>query len=67
MAADGKFLVANGRVVFDNGVTKRWQCPECRWWREWADECCPVCRSPREAADGKEPAPAEVPVDFGVK
>src|SRR6516162_2081781 len=32
------FTVVNDRVVFDNGITKRWRCPVCAWWREWQVE-----------------------------
>jgi hypothetical protein len=31
------FTVVNDRVVFDNGITKRWRCPVCAWWREWQE------------------------------
>ena len=37
------FTVVNGRVVFDNGITKRWRCPVCAWWREWQVESCSAC------------------------
>lgn len=44
----GSFSVLNGREVFDNGVLKRWRCPVCAWWRDWAEERCCGCGLTRD-------------------
>jgi hypothetical protein len=58
MAGDG-FSSANGRTVFDNGVVKIWQCPNCNWWRQWQDEHCTCCGAPREVLAGKGGMPPQ--------
>jgi hypothetical protein len=42
------FSIINGREVFDNGQTKRWRCPKCEWWLEWAQLVCSNCGSLRD-------------------
>jgi len=37
------FFERNGRRVFDNGGMRRWRCPVCAWWRDWAEERCCGC------------------------
>src|SRR6516162_2543814 len=47
------FTVVNDRVVFDNGVTKRWRCPVCAWWREWQVVSCSACGTHRDTGTAK--------------
>jgi hypothetical protein len=42
------FSLVNGREVFDNGIIKRWRCPECKWWCEWDNEKCCGCGALRD-------------------
>ena len=42
------FTVVNDRVVFDNGISKRWRCPVCAWWREWQEKSCSACGTHRD-------------------
>jgi hypothetical protein len=42
------FSVINGREVY-SGATKLWRCPECKWWREWTEEVCFACKTPRDS------------------
>jgi hypothetical protein len=53
MRRKGGFFKINGREVYANATSKRWRCPECKWWRDWAEERCCACGSRR---DGDEPA-----------
>ncbi len=46
--AESEFSVADGRTIFDNGVARIWQCPNCKWWRQWQDERCSGCGAPRD-------------------
>jgi hypothetical protein len=52
------FTVVNGRVVFDNGITKRWRCPVCAWWREWQVKSCSACGTHRDAGTAR-PRPVD--------
>jgi len=52
------FTWVNGREVFDNGEVRKWRCEDCRWWLEWTEEHCRVCRAPRDAAKPKKPRAA---------
>jgi hypothetical protein len=47
------FTVVNNRVVFDNGITKRWRCPVCAWWREWQVKSCSACGTHRDTSTTK--------------
>jgi hypothetical protein len=47
------FTVVNDRVVFDNGITKRWRCPVCAWWREWQIKSCSACGTHRDTSTAK--------------
>jgi hypothetical protein len=49
------FSIVNGRQVYDNGLTKLWRCPECKWWREWEEKQCCACKLLRD-----DPSPAVV-------
>lgn len=44
------FSVANGRKIYENGVTKIWQCATCMWWRQWEEERCRGCGALRDMA-----------------
>jgi hypothetical protein len=46
----GNFSVVNDRVIFDNGITKRWRCPVCAWWREWEVVSCSACGTHRDTS-----------------
>ncbi len=46
--AENSFSVINGREVFDNGFSRQWRCPNCKWWRNWEDEHC-ICGARRDA------------------
>lgn len=43
-----QYGIVNGRKVLDNGATKRWRCPQCRWWQEWEQKVCRCCAAPRD-------------------
>jgi len=47
------FTVVNDRVVFDNGISKRWRCPICAWWREWQVKSCSACGTHRDTSTAK--------------
>ena len=47
------FTVVNDRVVLDNGITKRWRCPVCAWWREWQVKSCSACGTHRDTGTAK--------------
>jgi hypothetical protein len=49
------FTVVNDRVVFDNGITKRWRWPVCAWWREWQVDSCLACGTHRDTSTAKPP------------
>ncbi|HUI56658.1 MAG TPA: hypothetical protein VLY04_16900 [Bryobacteraceae bacterium] len=48
------FTSLNGRTVYDNGVVRIWECPDCKWWRRWEDARCSVCGSLRDG-DAAQP------------
>ena len=48
------FSVVNDRVVFDNGITKRWRCPVCAWWREWQVVSCSACGTHRDTSTANQ-------------
>ena len=53
------FTQVNGREVFDNGLTRRWRCPSCKWWQEWDKERCSCCGALRDK--GSQQATKERP------
>lgn len=46
------FSWINGREVFGEGATRKWRCPECGWWRPWAEEKCIACGKKRDGEPG---------------
>jgi hypothetical protein len=45
------FSKINGRDVYTDAVSKRWRCPECKWWRDWSQDHCCACGYMRDAAN----------------
>src|SRR5215831_1039405 len=56
----GGFTSSSGRTIFDNGIVRIWQCPDCKWWRPWQDERCSACGALREISLARFPHPCEV-------
>ena len=49
------FTVVNDRVVLDNGITKRWRCAVCAWWRVWQVKSCSGLRNSSGHQHGQAP------------
>jgi rubrerythrin len=45
------YKVVAGREVFENGTVKKWRCPKCQWWLNWAEEACTACGALRSSSD----------------
>jgi hypothetical protein len=44
------FFTVNGRVIYTDGMAKRWRCPVCKWWRDWEEDRCCACGCTRDGA-----------------